>query len=234
MLLLGTALTQKENTLYFFYLCVFFFFCFFFYHVLVSSSSTFYLCGSFKYRILKQKKFTTLCTSTRTWASGPLKLTPWVEFTKRKSPLKLPSSQPPPRPPLSRGSKPSTQPTFRETSPSTNFSNIPSARPASSRANILPRSALSKETDSKGPTTQSTQSTSREIPCDSNFSDLNPNLKNSSSFSSSPSASSSSVPPKTWEQFMKDTEDFEPHWFVKKVPGTSPSKSPGQRKKKRK
>ena len=186
------------------------------------------------HRILKQKKFTTLCTSTWTWASGPLKLTPWVEFTKRKSPLKLPSSQPPPRPPLSRGSKPSTQPTFRETSPSTNFSNIPSARPASSRANILARSALSKETDSKGPTTQSTQSTSRVIPCNSNFSNLNPNLKNSSSFSSSPSASSSSVPPKTWEQFMKDTEDFEPHWFVKKVPGTSPSKSPGQRKKKRK
>ena len=142
------------------------------------------------HRILKQKKFTTSCTSTRTWASGPLKLTPWVEYTKRKSPLKLPSSQPPPRPPLSRGSKPSTQPTFRETSPSINFSNILSARPASSRANIQ-RSALSIETDSKGPTTQSTQSISREIPCDSNFSDLNPNLKNSSSFSSSPSASSS-------------------------------------------
>ena len=121
----------------------------------------------------------------------------------------------------------------------------PTSHPPSSARHPLPRvqvpsrpaaalkqdscSSLSKEPAIKA---VSPQSTSR----DTHFSNLsypNPNQKNSAS-SSSPSTSSSSVPPKTWEQFMKDTEDFEPHWFVKKVPGTSPSKSPGQRKKKRK
>ena len=45
------------------------------------------------HRIRKQKKFTSICSSTHTLVLRPWVLTPWVEFTKRKSPLKLPSPQ---------------------------------------------------------------------------------------------------------------------------------------------
>ena len=64
------------------------------------------------HRIQKQKKFTSMCSSTHTLALRPWVLTPWVEFTKRKSPLKLPSPQQTNGPHLTRPQN-STRPSSR-------------------------------------------------------------------------------------------------------------------------